>query len=89
MATLPSTAIDEIWSQVMQEFSAQRTEIPSAISKSQLRAGIVNIDTELESAEISIFQGISNADVKSWLQANQTVGRRIIELTAKKRREEI
>jgi hypothetical protein len=87
MATLSSAAIDDLHAAIMQELSNLRTAVP--VSKSALRAGIVSIDSELSSAETTIFQNISNTGVKTWLQANQAVGRRIIAVIEQKRKEEL
>lgn len=85
MATLSSADIDELSAQLQREFSAVWTEIP--VSKTKFRSGLVSIDSELESAETTIFQNIGDADVKSWLQANQTIGRAIVERIERKRKE--
>ena len=85
MATLPSVDIDELWQQLMSEFSSVWEKIP--INKNQFRAGIVNIDEELETSEVSIFQGIGNAEVRGWLQTNQKLGRYVIERVERKRKE--
>lgn len=85
MATLSSNDIDALAQVLQEEFSGVWTNIP--VTKAKFRAGLVSIDSELEDAELTIFQNISDADVKSWLQANQTLGRLIIERIERKRKE--
>ncbi len=85
MAALPTADIDELSAQLQREFSGTRTGIP--VNKNQFRAGLVNIDSELNTAETAIFQGISDATVKAWLLANQPIGRLLIERVERKRKE--
>ena len=85
MATLSSTDIDEVWEQLMSEFSSLRTLVP--INKNQFRTGLVQIDLELEDSEITIFQNITDSDVRTWLQNNQPLGRLCIERIERKRKE--
>jgi len=85
MATLSSADIDEVWMQLMSEFSALRTLVP--INKNQFRAGLVQIDSELEDAELTIFQNITDSEVRVWLQTNQPLGRLCVERIERKRKE--
>jgi len=85
MATLSSTDIDEVWEQLMSEFSALWTQVP--LSKNQFRAGLVQIDAELEDAELTIFQNITDNEVRVWLQNNQPLGRLCVERVERKRKE--
>jgi hypothetical protein len=85
MATLSASDIDELTSDLLSEFSGAWTDIP--VNRAKFRAGLVDIDAELDTAETTIFAGIGDAEVKSWLQANQTTGRLIVERTERKRKE--
>jgi len=85
MATLSSTDIDEVWEQLMSEFSALWTQVP--LNKNQFRAGLVQIDAELEDAELTIFQNITDSEVRTWLQTNQPLGRLCVERIERKRKE--
>lgn len=85
MATLTSDNIDEIYKEVMEEFSRQLENVP--VTKTKLRAGIVNVDVGINSSESAIFSGITDADVRTWLQNNQDLGRYIMELVIRKRKE--
>jgi len=85
MATLSSTDIDEVWEQLMSEFSALWTQVP--LNKNQFRAGLVQIDAELEDAELTIFQNITDNEVRVWLQNNQPLGRLCVERVERKRKE--
>lgn len=85
MAQLPSDSIDQVWSTTMSELSSLRTVIP--ISKDQLRALLVLIDQELESAEVDIIQALPASDGKTWLVANPASGRRLMLDILQKRKE--
>jgi len=85
MATLSSNDIDDLWQQLMSEFSS--IWLPTPFNKNQFRTGLVNIDEALESAEVTILQDIGDADVRAWLQTNQSIGRLAIEQVERKRKE--
>ena len=87
MATLPSGSVDELWRDLMSEFSGVRTAVP--INKNQFRALLVLIDADLETAESSIVGALPAGPGKSWLVANPTLGRLFIERTERKRKEDI
>jgi hypothetical protein len=85
MATLSGANLDAVWIEVMRKYSNLRTEVP--VNKNKLKTGMQQIDSLLEASELTIFQGILDADVKSWLQSNQSVGRDIIVMIEQKRRD--
>ena len=85
MATLASGEIDDLWADLMSEFSGSWTVVP--FNKAKFRAGLEMIDAALETAEVSIFQAVSDADVRSWMQANQPIARLIIERVERRRKE--
>ena len=85
MPTLISNDLTELAADLMREFSILRTVIP--ITKTQFRAGLADIDATLNTSEVTIFQGIVNPTVKSWLQTNQQTGRMFIERVERKRKE--
>ena len=85
MAALPSDNIDQVWTSVMSNFSNVRASVP--INKNQLRALLVLMDSEIESAEISIIQALPAGDGKSWLIANAGIGRELMSRIIDKRQE--
>lgn len=85
MPALPSDDIDIVHTQMMQEFSELRLEVP--INKSQLRSGIVIGDGVLDSAEASFVAAIPAGPIHDWVMANPHIGRRMFELIEKHRRE--
>ena len=85
MATLSSDSIDELWQQLMEEYSSIRAVVP--INKHQFRQLLVLMDVELEAAETSIVSALPNGAGKTWLVTNQPIGRHFIERTEKKRKE--
>lgn len=85
MAQLPSNGIDQVWSSVMSCFSSLHTLIP--INKHQLRALLVLIDQELESAEVDIIQAIPAGPGRTWLTTNPALGRSLMLDILRKRKE--
>ena len=85
MATLSSEDIDAIHADIMRRWSRAFTGMPP--SKEGVRALIVSIDGGLNTAETSIFQGLPAGAGKTWLLANQSLGRFAIELTERKRKD--
>lgn len=85
MAQLPSEDLDQVWSSIMSDFSSLRALIP--VNKDQLRALLGLMDTELESAETSIVQALPASTGKSWLLANQGIGRELMSRILDKRQE--
>lgn len=85
MPQLPAQNIDQVWTSTMSQFSSLRTLIP--VNKNQLRALVVIIDQELESAEIDIIQALPAGDGKTWLVANPGLGRRLMIDVLTKRQE--
>lgn len=85
MEALPTSDLDQLWAQLMSEFSGVRQEVP--ITKAQLRALLGLIDGELETAEISIVQALPGGPAKTWLLNHQPVGRLLIERVERKRKE--
>lgn len=85
MATLPSEALDTVWANIMSDFSALRTLIP--ISKPQLRWLLGLMDSEIETAEISIIQALPTGEGRTWLIANPGIGREFMSRVLDKRQE--
>lgn len=85
MAQLPSANIDQVWKSTMEEFSAFRELIP--VNKTQFRTLLELMDTEIEGAETSIVQALPAGDGRSWLVANQPIGRTLMIRIMQKRRE--
>jgi len=84
MAQMTSEQRDVLCAKLMRLFS--QAWYPVSVSKSQLRAGIDVFDAGLEVAETSILGNV-NAQVRTWLMANQTLARFVLESVAQKRRE--
>jgi hypothetical protein len=85
MATLSSGDIDDVHAQSMSRWSSVRQDTP--ITKAELRQLIVLVDAELETAETSIIGALPAGAGKDWLVANPTVGRDVIEVTERRRKE--
>jgi hypothetical protein len=85
MATLPSSDIDAVHADVMREFSHVRTECP--ISKSDLRALIVLMDSQLATAETSTISAIPAGPGKTWLLGNASIARTVLIRTEQKRKD--
>jgi hypothetical protein len=85
MATLPSTDIDAVHADIMREFSNVRTGCP--ISKTDLRALIVLMDSQLATAETSIISAIPAGAGKTWLLANVPIARTVLIRTEQKRKD--
>lgn len=85
MATLATADLNAVWAEVMRKYSNLYTVVP--VNKNQLKAGMQDIDSVLATSEVSIFQNINDAGVKSWLQANQEIGRDVIVMIEQKRKE--
>ena len=85
MATLPANDLNDLAAELMAELSLSWEGIP--VEAAQFAGFLTDIDAELNTAETSIFQGISNATAKAWLLGNQKLGRLFIERTERKRKE--
>lgn len=85
MATLPSNDLNEVWAQVMSDFSVFSTLIP--VNKNQLKTLLVAIDSEMETAEVNLFAAIPPGAAKDWLLANLSIGRDLIQRVEQKRQE--
>lgn len=85
MANLTAGQLVGVLHDVWRRFSAEFREIP--INKSQFLAFGTIVDNALEQAEIDIVQAIPAGPGKDWLMANPEVGRWLMELIEKKRRE--
>lgn len=77
MAQLTAQQRQDVLDILMREFSSLHTAIPA--TKAQALALVDSIDAALETAEVTIFQGLPAGPGKTWLQANQPIGRRFIE----------
>ena len=86
MAALSSGDIDIIWARVMTEWSRRRLPMGS-FNKHEFRQTIVDIDSGLNNSEGAILNGISNATARTWLLANQSIGREIMVDIMSKRQE--
>lgn len=87
MALLSDGARLEIWAEVMRDFSQSNLETP--ITKTDLRSLINYMDGQLETTESSIIAGLPAGDGKTWLLANQSIGRELLARVQQKRQEEI
>lgn len=87
MARLTRKQLAEVRDALANEFSAVRTSIP--VNKAELDTVLDEIDVEMESAEMTIFGRLSAGRAKTWLQQNQSIGRRLIEEVVQKRKEEL
>ena len=85
MAALPDNDRRDIWAQAMADLSRTHTQIP--ISKTDLRSLINFMDSELDSAESSIFAALPAGDGKNWILANPDLGRELLTRIESKRRE--
>ena len=85
MPTLSSGDIDDIHAQVMRRWSSVHLESP--ITKAQVRSLVVLIDSGLDAAEVSIVGGLPAGPGKTWLLANTVVGRDLMEVTERRRKE--
>ncbi len=85
MAILSSTDIDDLHAQVMRRWSSVHLDAP--VTKAQVRGLIVEIDAGLDTAETTIVSGLPNGAGKDWLVANPVVGRDVMEVTERRRKE--
>ncbi|MHC4181774.1 MAG: hypothetical protein ACYSR0_00295 [Planctomycetota bacterium] len=87
MANLTTAQLAGVAQEAMRRFSNIRKEIP--INKSQFTAFISAVDTELDSAEVSLVQGLPAGPGKDWLLANPDVGRELMVMVEQKRSESL
>lgn len=85
MALLPTADMDEVWQELMQEFSRVRREIP--VNKNQFRTFLENADAVLEQSEVDIVQSVPAGPNRQWLIDNPVVGRSMVIRVMQKRRE--
>ena len=85
MTQLSANDLNNVWQQVMSDYSSLHTLIP--INKSQLHTLLGIIDEELETAEVSIVQSLPSGPGKTWLLDNQNLGRDLIRRIEQKRQE--
>jgi hypothetical protein len=86
MAQLSSTQKDELCAELQRLFSAEWH--PVDLTKAQLRVAVDVFDEGMETAESEILNSVSSS-ARTWLLANQTLARFILEEVAQKRREEL
>lgn len=87
MPTLSTSSINVLLGDIMHAWSQEKSQTP--INKTQLRALLVLIDTGLDDAEVSIISSLPAGQEKTWLIANPTIGRRVLEETARRRRRDL
>jgi len=87
LALLTTQQLLEVRKVLTREFSAFLTEIP--ITKAEADAVLAEIDVQLNAAETSTFQALTAGAAKTWLQQNQSLGRRFMEEVLRKRKEEL
>ena len=84
MAQLTSEQRSELSADLQRLFSSIWAQVD--LTKTQLDAAIAVFDAGMETAESAILSDVS-APARTWLLANQTLARFILEEVAQKRRE--
>lgn len=87
MANLTQAQLAGVAHQVHREFSAILKSIP--IKKDQFFTFLNIVDNAQEQAEIGIIQNVPVGQARTWLMDNPEVARRIIELIAVSRKENL
>ncbi|TPV96162.1 MAG: hypothetical protein B7733_06340 [Myxococcales bacterium FL481] len=85
MANLTSGSIDSLHQQAMEWWSSRHE--PTPISKSDLRALLVLMDEEIETAESSIVSALPSGTGKTWLLGKPEIGRFLMERIMRERKE--
>jgi len=85
MATLPSGDMDDVWQELMSEFSSIWRVIP--VNKNAFRSFLEGVDGIIEGSETDIVQSVPAGPVRDWLIANSEVGRSMAIRVMEKRRE--
>lgn len=87
MANLPSGSLDALATQVMAILSREKFEIP--ITKAQLRTLIGQVDTGVDSSEVTIVTTLPTDAARTWLTNNPTAGRWLFQKIVERRRQEL
>ena len=87
MALLPTSAMDESATRVMQMLSSAHAELPNDIVKADVRAMLQIIDSHLSQAESASVVAVPAGSKKTWVEANMAYWRQGLEVIAQKRRE--
>lgn len=85
MAQLTTETKDALFADIMRRWSNDRT--PTPITKAQGRALIDIMDAGMETAESTILSSIPAGPGRTWLVANASIARKVLELVAAKRQE--
>ena len=85
MAILDSGSLNEVWRDIMSDFSSFRELIP--VNKNQLRTFLGMVDAEMEASEIGLVQSLPAGKGKQWLISNPRIGREMLIRIERKRKE--
>lgn len=86
MAALTSAQRKGVAKEVMNQLSIDRFNTGD-VTKSDILSLMDDVDTAIESLESSIISGLSAGPLKTWLLANQSKARLVVELMARARKE--
>ncbi len=84
MAQLTNEALDTIAADIVDALSSTRAAVP--VAHQDVRSAVEIIDVQLEAAEAAILAAVPSL-TRSWLTANQTIARQVVEAVEAKRRE--
>ena len=83
MAVLNSSQRDEVYAEIMGEFSGLQITVP--VPKTSIRSFVDTLDDELEDYDAAVLAALPAGEGKDWITANPDVGRRMAEITLTKR----